>query len=488
MNVLVTGANGYIGRRLVAALLDGGHSVIALMRDKRRFAFKEALHPNLTIVEADLLEPESMDAVPGDVDAAYYLLHSMGSSAGTFQELESRCAHRFAAWANRSRARQIIYLGGIANDERLSRHLKSRLNVEEILGRSRVPLTVLRAAIIIGSGSASFEIIRDLVEKLPFMITPRWVKTKCQPIAIVDVIFYLQAALLHEESFDRNLDIGGPDVMTYRDMLLRYAKVRGLKRYIFDVPVFTPRLSSYWLYFITSTNYSLAKSLVDSMKAEVVCGDRHIETIVPHRCLSYEEALERALVKIENNQVLSSWKDAVVSGTLRDDYLDFVGVPRHGILRDVREVPVTGDVEAARSRVWSIGGQNGWYMRWAWEIRGFLDKLIGGVGLRRGRRNPHHLVIGDALDFWRVALTDKKRDHLVLFAEMKLPGEAWLEFEFLQRDGRTHLRQTATFRPKGLIGRLYWYLLVPVHFVIFRGMCRDLAQRPEPRARIPVAG
>lgn len=480
MKILVTGANGYIGQRLIPSLLEQGHHVIAMVRDARRFSLGPYQKRAFELVEADLLKPETLSSIPDDIQAAYYLVHSMGQSEARFAEFEAQCAGNFVARVKQTQVKQFIYLGGISNDQDLSTHLKSRMNVGAILAESGIPCTNLRAAIIIGSGSASFEIIRDLVEKLPIMITPKWLKTRCQPIAIRDVIFYLTQVLDHPESLNRTFDIGGPDVLSYRDMLLEYARVRGLKRFIISLPVLTPRLSSHWLFFITSTSLPLARSLVDSMKNEVVCGEETLQSIIPHTCMTYSEALKKALANIENNQVLSSWKDAVVSGTLRSDYLDIVHIPTKGVLQDIRVAKIEGDVEDVRNRVWSIGGSNGWYaMNWAWKLRGLLDKMMGGVGLRRGRRVQNDLKIGDPLDFWRVVLTDEAKNRLSLRAEMKVPGEAWLEWEIQQQSDGPYLKQTATFRPKGVLGRLYWYSLVPCHFFVFRGMIHKLVA-PKP--------
>jgi len=487
MKILVTGANGYIGTHLIPCLLDAGHEVVCMVRDPRRFRYSAK---GLELVRADLLDADSLERLPRDCDVAFYLVHSMGASSDDFPELERRCASHFSRFARASQLKQVIYLSGIANEGRLSRHLGSRLEVERILAACPVPLTVLRSAIIIGSGSASFEILRDLVEKLPVMITPRWIGTRCQPIGIKDLVFYLVSVIGREETYGKSFDVGGPDVLSYKEMMQIYAEVRGLRRTIIDVPVFSPRLSSYWLYFLTSTNYALARSLVASMKTEVTCGPQTLDDIVAHQPISYREALKRALARIENNQVLASWKDAVVSGQVRDDYLDFVHIPENGVFRDVQEIPAEVPVRELRRRIYGIGGERGWYyMSWAWRFRGFLDKLVGGVGLRRGRRDPDDLRVGDALDFWRVLVTASDRHRLTLFAEMKVPGEAWLEYEIRHEGRKPVLVQTATFRPRGLFGRLYWYALVPIHFFIFSGMARAIAAgKTKKRSSYPSGG
>jgi hypothetical protein len=359
------------------------------------------------------------------------------------------------------------------NEEKLSKHLISRKNVERILGSGSYSLTTLRAGIIIGSGSASFEIIRDLVEKLPVMIAPRWLNTRSQPIAIRNVIEFLSGVLLNEKTFNQSFDIGGPDILTYKQMLMRFAKVRGLKRWIGIVPVMTPKLSSYWLYFITSTSYSLAQNLVDSMKIEVICKKNNLNEMLGIVPVSYEDAIREAFIKIELNQVPSSWKDALTSDTLNDGITRYAEVPAHGCFVDYRKVHVINSEESLK-KIWSIGGSTGWYYGdWLWGIRGFIDKLFGGVGLRRGRKNQTEISTGEALDFWRVLIADKEEKRLLLFAEMKLPGEAWLEFKI---DNQNVLHQTATFRPLGLWGRLYWYSVLPFHGFIFSGMLRNIAR------------
>ena len=333
-------------------------------------------------------------------------------------------------------------------------------------------MTTVRAGIIIGSGSASFEIIRDLVEKLPAMIAPRWLKTKCQPIAIRDVIKILIGIMDNEKTFDKSFDIGGKDVLTYKEMLLVFAKVRGLKRYVWTVPVMTPKLSSYWLYFVTSTSYKLATSLVDSMKVDIIAKDSELIDMLEIKTLTYEESIEKAFKKIEQNEILSSWKDSTVSGRLEYRISDHINVPDFGCFKDKRTRRVN-DKKATLDKIWAIGGENGWYFgNYLWEIRGFLDKLIGGVGIRRGRTNNTQIEAGDTLDFWRVLYSEKDECRLLLFAEMKLPGEAWLEFKI---DG-DNLIQTATFRPKGLLGRMYWYSVLPFHGIVFEGMIKNLAK------------
>jgi hypothetical protein len=397
----------------------------------------------------------------------------MSTSTGDFEKMEEASAINFKNRIQQTNASQVIYLSGIANEEVLSKHLTSRRNVERILGSGSYSLTTLRAGIIIGSGSASFEIIRDLVEKLPLMIAPRWLSTITQPIAIRNVIQFLSGVLMNDTTFNNSYDIGGPDIMNYKQMLLRFAKVRGLKRLICIVPVMTPKLSSYWLYFITSTSYSLAQNLVDSMKVEVVCKENNLKEILGIIPVCYEDAIREAFEKVELNQVPSSWKDALTSNILNDGISHYAEVPVNGCYFDNRKLQIV-DSDKVLNKIWSIGGKNGWYYGdWLWVIRGFIDKLFGGVGLRRGRKNQTEISPGDALDFWRVLIADKREKRLLLFAEMKLPGEAWLEFSI---DNQNVLHQTATFRPLGLWGRLYWYSVLPFHGLIFRGMIHNIAR------------
>ncbi|MBN8711686.1 MAG: epimerase [Verrucomicrobia bacterium 61-8] len=479
MKILLTGANGYIGLRLLPELLELGHTVCAVVRNKNRLPSEDfAGSPGrLDVIEADLLssDPE----FPEDIDAAYYLIHSMGDGEG-FAEREAVSARNFLRGLERTRCRQVIYLGGIIPPtEKLSDHLRSRLAVHDILRSGRVPLTALRASIIVGSGSASFEIIRDLVEKLPVMITPRWTANRCQPIAIHDVIVYLLGVLLRDETLGRTFDLGGPEVLTYKQMLVQYAHERKLRRLIIPVPVLTLRLSSLWLYMVANTSFRIARALVDSMVHESVCADNAIRAIVPQKLLTYEEAIARAFVRIAQNRVPSSWFDALASGGFPPARLRSIRVPEHGILRDQRIVPITGNREAVLDAIWRIGGDMGWpSMNWAWRLRGVMDRMAGGVGIRRGRRDPVNLRPGDAVDFWRVLLVDRAEGRLMLFAEMKLPGEAWLEF----RVEETRLIQTATFRPRGLWGRLYWLLCMPFHGFLFPRMARHLASYGSPAA------
>jgi hypothetical protein len=331
-------------------------------------------------------------------------------------------------------------------------------------------MTTLRAGIIVGSGSASFEIIRDLINKLPIMIAPKWLNTKCQPIAINNVLELLLKSLKNPFMYDKSFDIGGPDILTYKEMLLGFAKAKNLKRWIYTVPIMTPKLSSYWLYFVTSTSYKLASALVSSMKVEVVCKDNEINDLLGVEPMSYEEALSRALIKVKEDKVISSWKDSLVSGRFSTNISGYLKVPKKGCFIDRRKKEIK-DKDYTIERIWSIGGETGWYHAdWLWNFRGFIDQLLGGVGSRRGRTNKHDIHSGDALDFWRVLYANKEEGKLVLYAEMKLPGEAWLEFKIINNN----LYQAATFRPKGFWGKVYWYSVLPFHDFIFNGMLNKL--------------
>ncbi len=474
--VLVSGATGFVGKRLVLHLLEEGHEIYALCRVKGTRLFLGE-RSNLHYIWGDLRDPDTLDKIPSDVQAAYYLVHSMAEIATDLSRVELKVAEHFIKGLQKTKVQQIIYLGGIINDEtHLSPHLQSRLLVEGILKKSGIPVTILRASIIIGSGSASFEIIRDLSEKLPVMIAPKWINTLCQPIAIRDVIFYLTAVLLNPECYRQTFDIGGPEVLTFKQLLLEYSKFRHLKRLIITVPVLTPRLSSYWLVFITSVRFSLCSYLVESMKISSVQKLNKIKTIIPHECLTYRQALELAFQRIAQNEVVSTWMDAWGVKDSNPSIEKYIEVPKEGCLRDVRIVSLKDTKEAAIKRIWCIGGKAGYYsVDWAWKLRGFIDKMIGGVGLNRGRRHPTEIQVGDSIDFWRVLRADKKGGDLILFSTMKVPGEAWLEFRLEKNDSSWILVQTATFRPRGILGRLYWVMLYPFHLVIFKKMAKSLA-------------
>ncbi len=471
MKILVTGATGYIGKRLIPLLLNDGHTVICAVRDKKRAQnyFKD--RNNIVLIEADFLNSESLKNIPKNIDFAYYLIHSMSNSAKEFHILEEKCAFNFKRFAEKTSIEQVIYLSGITNDTKLSKHLLSRKNVEKNLASKTYALTTFKAGIIVGSGSSSFEIIRDIVEKLPVMIAPKWLNTKTQPLGIRDVLSFLHKALHKKELYNTSYDVFGPEILTYKEMLLEFASVRKLSRWILTVPVMTPKLSSYWLYFVTSTSYKLATSLVNSMGVEVIGNKSDINKILEVQPMTYKEAVQFAFIKIKQNSIISSWKDSYISsGKLKNYVHEFINIPKHGCFKDFKKRKINNK-QKLLDNIWSIGGEKGWYYgTFLWKIRGFLDQFFGGTGLRRGRRHPTELNAGDALDFWRVIYADKEKGKLILYAEMILPGEAWLEFK-VENDT---VYQTATFRPHGLGGRLYWYAIMPFHWFVFNGMINNI--------------
>ncbi|HEY9168887.1 MAG TPA: SDR family oxidoreductase [Lutibacter sp.] len=472
MKILFTGTTGYIGKRLLPILLAEGHEVICCVRDKKRTDLSKFNGENLKVIELDFLDEKSLAIMPKDIDVAYYLIHSMSVNTDDFDTLEEISANNFRNCIQSTKLKQVIYLSGIVNEQELSKHLSSRKNVEDILASGAYNLTTLRAGIIVGSGSASFEIMRDLVEKLPIMITPKWLNTKSQPIAVRNVLEFLKGVILNEYTYNKNFDIGGPEVYTYKEMLLTFAEVRKLKRKIITLPLMTPKLSSYWLYFVTSTSYRLAINLVDSMKVEVICEENDLAERLNIKLIPYKEAVKLAFNKINQHDVISSWIDAQSSNVLSKGISNLIEMPTFGCYKNKCEKAVRNEKETV-DKIWAIGGKNGWYYgNLLWMMRGFLDKLVGGTGLRRGRKSQTEITVGDALDFWRVLYANKKEKRLLLYAEMKLPGEAWLEFKI----ENNILYQTATFRPLGIWGRIYWYGVLPFHGFIFKGMINKLTE------------
>jgi uncharacterized protein YbjT (DUF2867 family) len=472
MKILLTGATGYIGKRLLPVLIEMGHEVVCAVRDKARLDLSAYKNSSIKVIEVDLMDSGSLEKLPKEIDVAYYLVHSM-SSSGDFSKAELKSAENFVSYLDGTRASQVIYLSGIINNKALSKHLESRKAVEITLKHCKIPLTVLRAGIIIGSGSASFEIIRDLVEKLPIMVAPKWLETKCQPIAIRNVIQFLTGVIGKESTYAKHFDIYGPNLLSYKQMLEQFAQVRNLKRKIIIVPVFTPKLSSYWLYFVTSTSYDLAKNLVDSMKIDVIPEQNNLNSELGIDLIPYKKAISMAFEKIEQNLVLSSWNDSWGNKIFQKGLSKHIEVPKFGVLSDKQYMKAKNPEEALR-RIFSIGGKTGWYYgNWLWGFRGFLDRLFGGVGLRRGRKNSSMTSAGEALDFWRVILSSKDQKRLLLYAEMKLPGEAWLEFCI---DDKGVVHQTATFRPLGIPGRMYWLAMLPFHYFIFHGMLKKIVE------------
>ena len=484
MRVLVTGATGYIGGRLVPALSAAGHHVRCFARDSARLAER---FPGVEVATGDVFDRAGLMAAMRGCNVAYYLIHSMSTGRGDFTERDRQAATIFGEAARSAGIERIVYLGGLGEDgPALSRHLRSRHEVGSLLGAAGVPVTEFRAAIIVGSGSVSFEMVRYLTERLPVMIAPRWVKTRIQPIHVRDVIAYLVASLAVSESSGRIIEIGGADVLTYGEMMLRYARIRGLRRKLLIVPVLTPRLSSYWVHLVTPIPASIARPLIDGLANEVVVRNdgarRFFPAIVP---IGYDEAVSRALNRYDAEGPETTWFDAFDVKELPGE---FAG-PTQGMLIDRREIVTVAAPQAVFGVFTSLGGKRGWlYADWLWGLRGVLDRLAGGIGTRRGRRSPTALRVGDAVDFWRVEAYQPYR-LLRLRAEMKLPGYAWLQFETIARnDGRSALRQTAFFDPRGAFGFLYWYAAVPFHLLIFGNMAARIVAEAEAKTlHIPAA-
>ncbi|MEU1054620.1 SDR family oxidoreductase [Streptomyces sp. NPDC005876] len=480
---LVTGATGYIGGRLVPELLAAGHRVRCLARSPGKLRD----HPwagDAEVVRGDVTDPDSTAAALRDIDVAYYLVHALGAG-DAFEDTDRRAARLFGERARAAGVRRIVYLGGLTPagvpERSLSPHLRSRAEVGRILLDCGVPATVLRAAVIIGSGSASFEMLRYLTERLPVMVTPSWVHTRIQPIAVRDVLRTLVGSARMPDDVSRAFDIGGPDVLTYRQMMDRYTAVAALPhRFVVPVPILTPRLSGYWVGLVTPVPASIARPLTESLRHEVVCREHDIARYVPDPpggLVGFDESLRLALQRVREARVTTRWSSASVPGAPSDPLPTDPDWAGGSLYTDHRTMPVA----ASRERLWrvieSIGGENGWYsFPLAWAVRGWLDKLAGGVGLRRGRRDSTRLRSGDSLDFWRVEEIEPGR-LLRLRAEMRLPGLAWLEM-YAEADGagRTRYRQRALFHPHGLLGHLYWWAVSPFHAVVFGGMARNIAR------------
>jgi uncharacterized protein YbjT (DUF2867 family) len=476
--VLVTGATGYIGGRLVPRLLEAGFRVRCLARDPSRLGGRPWLG-EVEVVAGDCLQPDTLAGAMRGVDVAYYLVHSM-AAGHHFEQRDVEAARHFADAAKAGRVQRMIYLGGLGDsDSALSRHLRSRQETGATLQASGVPVTEFRAAVIVGSGSLSFEIIRYLTERLPVMICPRWLYTKAQPIAVGNVLDYLVDALGTPASEGQILEIGGADVLTYGDMLRGYAQARGLKRWLVPVPVLSPRLSSYWVHLVTPVPATIARPLIQGLRNDVVVRDHLAQKLFPQiRPLDYATSVRLALANLNTGEVDTAWSDAMVSS--QGDGSPVLFTTREGLILERRQRRVRASAEMTFRSCAQLGGDTGWlYMNWAWRIRGFIDRMLGGVGLRRGRRHPEQVRVGDALDFWRVEAVEPNQ-LLRLRAEMKVPGNAWLEFQVETIDDVTcQLRQSACFAPKGLIGLLYWYLLYPIHGLIFSGLIARLARRAE---------
>ena len=480
--ILVTGASGYVGGRLVPKLLEDGRQVRVLARDPDRLQGR-SWSDQVEIVQGDALKPETLTAAMSGVTAAYYMIHSMqkaSAGAQAFEERDQLAARNFSAAAKAAGVQRIIYLGGLGDPNAdLSPHLRCRQQTGDALREGGVPVTEFRAAVIVGSGSVSFEMIRNLTERLPVMICPKWVYTRVQPIGIRNVVEYLAAALDGPESTGKTIEIGGADVLTYAEMMLGYASARGLKRFLISVPVLSPRLSSYWVHWMTPIPAEIGKPLIEGLRNEVIVRDDSARRLFPGiKVIDYRTAVDRALAQLNAGHVESTWSDALAAS--QRDVAPLVYAEQEGMLIERRQRVVTAPPSAVFKAFTAIGGDQGWpSFNWAWRLRGIADRLVGGVGYRRGRRNAGSLRVGDVLDFWRVEAVTADR-LLRLRAEMKVPGKAWLQFEALpDESGHTMLVQTAFFAPKGLAGLLYWYTLYPMHGPIFNRMAERLSQRAQ---------
>jgi uncharacterized protein YbjT (DUF2867 family) len=482
--VLVTGATGYVGGRLVPRLLEQGYHVRAAARSVKKLQSRPwASHPHVQCVYLDVFDEASVSKALAGCEVAYYLIHSMAPEHKDFSASDKQAAALFSRQAGMAGLQRLIYLGGLGEDDQdgLSKHLASRAEVARVLQSGPVPVTVLRAAMIIGSGSASFEILRYLVERLPIMITPKWVYTPTQPIAIRNVLNYLIGCLQTPASVNQTWDIGGPDVLTYFDLMTLYAEEAGLpKRWVLPVPFFTPRVSSYWIHFVTPVGKAIARPLAEGLRNITVCQNDTIRAHMPQDLLSCREAIRRAITRHKTHQVETHWTDA---GKLPPPETIYPGDPDWSggsVYLDKRQIVVAANANEVWQRIIRIGGETGWYYgNFLWQLRGMLDLLFGGVGIRRGRRDPDEVQVGDALDFWRVVDVSPKR-LLFLTAEMRLPGDAYLRFELDTPDAnQTRVTQTAIYAPKGLLGLLYWYAVTPLHHLVFNGMLRGIAgQQP----------
>lgn len=487
--VLVTGATGYVGGRLVPRLLEAGYRVRVLVRDPSRLRGPGrpwAEDAAVEVVTGDVFKPETLGPAMEGVWAAYYLIHSM-SGHNDFESRDVIAARNFGNAARDNNVERIIYLGGLGDPASdLSQHLRSRHETGDTLRESGIPVTEFRAAIIVGSGSISFEMVRYLTERVPLMVVPRWVTTRIQPIAIRNVLSYLIDALQTRDSVGATIEIGGGDVLTYREMMLAYAKQRGLRRLMIPVPVLTPRLSSHWVQFVTPIPSSIARPLIDGLRNEVVVRDHSARRIFPHiEPMRYEQAVELALERLEAREVETSWSDSLHSS--QGDHSPVLLTSHEGMLLERRTRVVNATPRNVYTVFTGIGGKRGWFTySWLWRLRGLLDIFVGGVGFRRGRRHPDELRAGEALDFWRVEQIEADR-LLRLRAEMKLPGRGWLQFKVEPLDAnRCRLTQTAFFAPKGLLGWGYWYALYPAHGLVFGSLIREIADRAEALEQRPT--
>jgi uncharacterized protein YbjT (DUF2867 family) len=476
--ILVTGATGYIGGRLVPRLLAAGNRVRCLVREAARLQGR-CWHNEVEIVMGDVFRPDSLVAAMQGVEIAYYLVHSLGGGSNFLQQ-DLTAAANFGVAARAAGVSRIIYLGGLAEaSPDLSEHLRSRQQTGDSLRLAGVPVTEFRAGVIVGSGSVSFEMIRYLTERVPVMICPRWVYTRTQPIGIREVLDYLSEAINVPDSSGRIIEIGGSEVLAYGEMMKTYADVRGLRRWLVAVPLLTPRLSSLWVNLVTPIPSVIARPLIEGLRNENIVRDFSARRLFPNiQPVSYRTSVERALAVLEASNIETSWSDAL--STTRGGVQPVILTTHEGMIRERRLRQVAASPAEVHAVYSGLGGRRGWlFMDWAWRIRGWVDRMLGGVGMRSGRRDADQLRVGDALDFWRVEAIEPDR-LLRLRAEMKIPGKAWLQFHAHAReDGLTLLAQTAFYAPKGLIGWLYWYLLYPVHALIFSGLIREISVRAE---------
>lgn len=471
--ILVTGASGYVGGRLLYALHNKGIPVRCMARNPK---FLEArVDKDVEIVQGDVLDTKSLKDAMRGVHTAFYLIHSMGTAKG-FEKSDRIGAQNFGKAARAAGVQRIIYLGGLGDDSiELSPHLRSRHEVGGILAHFGVQVIELRASIIIGSGSLSFELIRSLVERLPIMVTPRWVSVKAQPIAINDLLQYLLESVSISVVGNRVIEIGGNQAVSYCDLMKEFARQRGLKRFMIPVPVLTPRLSSLWLGLVTPIYARIGRKLIDSMKHETIVGDSSAQVLFDIKPQNYQDAIFEALKNEDEEIAKTRWSDSMSSsGTKRN----WGGIRFGNRLADVRQASIDQPIKKVFSSIQQIGGKNGWYYAdWLWRLRGFIDLLFGGVGMRRGRRHPEEIKVGDSIDWWRVEAYEPNRQ-LRLISEMKLPGRAWLEFQVEKNNSYSMVRQVAIFDPIGLAGLAYWYLIYPLHNIIFKGMFRAITNHP----------
>jgi uncharacterized protein YbjT (DUF2867 family) len=476
MNILVTGATGYIGGRLVPRLTEKSYKVRCMARDASRL---EGRWQNVEVVDGDVHNYDSIEQALNNIDIAYYLIHSMSAGEHEFADKDMKAAENFSIKAKKAGVKRIIYLGGLgSNDQDLSPHLKSRQQTGDKLRESGITVTEFRAGMIVGSGSLSFEMMRYLTERVPVMITPQWVKTRTHPIAVRDVLRYLIDCIEVTESENRILEIGGKDILNYAELMKTYASIRGLKRLMLTVPVLTPRLSSYWVDLVTPIPSNIARPLIEGLKNELICTDNTARQMFGFEPISYERAVRYALEREKEGRVETIWSGSL-SSTNPIDVVKLNLKQKEGMILEEREVVVNASADKVFAVVSSVGGKNGWYANWLWQMRGLLDRMIGGVGMRRGRRHPIELVAGDPLDFWRVESV-KQNKLIRLRAEMKVPGKAWLQFSISQIEtNKCILNQTAFYEPKGLFGVLYWYSIYFLHKIIFGGMIKDFAKKAE---------